>query len=397
MDRLRILQVIPLFSPLLGGAPEVVRNIARELAKRHGVSVYTTTRYSLSQDFSPSEQLIDGYRLFRFKRNLCTVFIGELNISFSMMDALKKNLRDFDIVHLHSWRQFEDLAVSMLAPKSGVPYILQAHGTLGKASKRGIKQLHESTIGRKILYSASRTIAISPAEANQFASLGVPSNKIKTVYNGLDIKSFSKLPSYGNLRKRLGIDDSTNIILYLGRIDALKGIDFTIDSFAYSIKRLGLSKTILIVCGPDFGFLAKLQFRVRQHGLSEKVLFLGPLSEAEKISAYLDSDMVVYPEKFNVWGLVAMEAAACGKPVIVSGSNYMAEVVKEGKFGFVIDYGDTTSLGSLFKHALGNKQMLNDLGSRGRKFVFEKYDWTNSVLELEQIYKEVISQQETKD
>jgi glycosyltransferase involved in cell wall biosynthesis len=390
MRRLRILQVIPLFSPLFGGAPEVVRNISRELANRHDVSVYTTTRHSLSSDFPPSEQLIDGYHIFRFKRNLRTGFVGELNISFSMLETLKNKLKDYDIVHLHSWRQFEDLVVSLLAPKIGVPYVLQVHGTLGKENKRGIKQLHESTIGRKIISSASRIIAISPAEANQFVSLGAPSEKINIVYNGLDKKSFSKLPVHGSFKKHLSIDDDVNIVLYIGRIDPLKGIDFIVDSFAYSVENLGLRNALLLISGPDFGFSSKLRLKIRQKHLNGKALLLGPLSEAEKIAAYVDADIVVYPEKSNVWGLVAMEAAACGKPVIVSASNYMAKIVNQGKFGFIVDYGNNTSLGSLFKDGLGNRQLLNELGSNGRKFVLEKYDWKNSVYELEQIYNDIV-------
>jgi glycosyltransferase involved in cell wall biosynthesis len=385
MLNLQILQIIPLFSHSFGGAPEVVRNISKELAKKHDVSVYTTTRCDRLTDFNPQEELIDGYHVFRFRRNLRFGLMGELNISFDLMKAVRKNLRNFDVVHLHSWRQFEDYVMCRYAPRTGIPYVLQVHGTLAKTDKRVIKQLHEIFWGSNVLHYASRVVAISPPEASQFLSLGVPLERVNIVYNGIDIEKYSKLPPSGSFRRQHGLDENVQIILYLGRIDPTKGIDFIIESFAYSVRKLGLNNAILVICGPDFGFLPKAQLMIRRSGLADKVLLCGTLSEEDKIRAYVDADVVIYPEKFNVWGLVVMEAAACGKPVIVSDSNYMAKIVNNGKFGFTVKYGEIESLGYLLKNSLHNEEDLQQRGSRGRQFVFENFAWKNSVQELEKV------------
>jgi len=388
---LKILQIIPLFSHSFGGAPEVVRNISRELAKTHEVSVYTTTRCDPSTDFKPREELVDGYRVFRFKRNLKAGLIGDLNVSFDLMKAVQKNLKEFDVVHLHSWRQFEDYIICKYAPKNGVPYVLQVHGTLANVNKRAIKQLHEIFWGHKVLSHASGVVAISPAESNQFQNMGVPLEKIKVVYNGLDLEKYSKLPPNGSFRKQHKLNENVHIILYLGRLDPTKGIDFIIASFAYLVKKKGFSNVILAICGPDFGFLTRAYALVGQFGLSNNVLLCGALSEEDKISAYVDADIVIYPERFNVWGLVVTEAAACGKPVIVSEGNFMAKVVNKGKFGFVVRYGAVEALGNLLERSLHDKNDLQRRGLLGRQFVFENFSWRNSVQELERVYSEMMS------
>jgi glycosyltransferase involved in cell wall biosynthesis len=389
---LNILQIIPLFSHSFGGAPEVVRNISKELARAgHEVSVYTTTRCDPSTDFSPQEELVEGYHVFRFKRNLRIGLIGDLNISFDLMKAVQKNLKEFDIVHLHSWRQFEDYIICKYAPKNSVPYILQVHGTLANTNKRAIKQVHKIFCGRGVLSQASGVVAISPAESVQFQNMGVPSEKIKIIYNGLDAEKYSKLPPRGNFRKQNKLAENVRIVLYLGRLDPTKGVDFVIESFAFLVRKKGLRNVLLAICGPDFGFLSEACILIKQYGLSNKVLLCGALSEEDKISAYVDADIVVYPELFNVWGLVVTEAAACGKPVIVSEGNFMANVVNKGKFGFVVKYGAVEALATLLERCLNDKDDLKRRGLLGRQFVLENFSWRSSVQELERLYSEIAS------
>jgi glycosyltransferase involved in cell wall biosynthesis len=389
MTGLKILQVVPTLSPFFGGGVNVVRNISRELAKNNDVSVYTTTRYDHEKDVSLEEEMVDGYNINYFKRNLKTGFLDELNISFDMMRAVQENLSSFDVIHLHSYRQYEDYLILKYAPKKRVPYVMHAHGTLAISNKRAVKQFYEVFWGRKLVRNASRVLAISPTEVSQFAKLGVPEEKIDIVYNGLNLNAFSELPPSGIFRSRYGIDDCTRLILYLGRLDPTKGVDFLIGAFNYAVNTAGLTNVKLAVCGPDFGFLPKANVLVKQYGLSDKVLFTGMLSEEEKLQAYVDADIVAYPEVSNVWGLVPMEAAACGKPVIVSETNHIASVVKTGKFGFAVKYGNVPEFGKLLTDALKDTENLRHMGCVGKEFVQQNFSWEKSIPQLERIYSEV--------
>ena len=131
--------MIPVFSANFGGPVSVVRFISKELAKRHEVTVYTTAATSHRHDFikSPIEVKKWGYRTVYFPRNL--KFFG-FNISKTMAEALKENIQKYDIVHLHSWRHFQDIIVHHYARRYNVPYVLQVHGSLPKNNtKKNLK------------------------------------------------------------------------------------------------------------------------------------------------------------------------------------------------------------------------------------------------------------------
>ena len=119
---MRILQVIPVFSTPFGGPVTVVRSISKELAKRHEVTVYTTSALNQKNDFeeSPFEVETDGYRVVYFPRIF--KFSG-FNISPTMDRVLRETLSNYDIVHLHSWRHFQDVIVYKYAEKYNIPYV----------------------------------------------------------------------------------------------------------------------------------------------------------------------------------------------------------------------------------------------------------------------------------
>ena len=381
---------MPVFSSYFGGIFSVARDISRELAKKHDVTIYTTTHCDREHDLNPKNEFVDGYQVFYFRRNLQN-FLGALNISFDLMKAFQENLSNFDVIHLHSWRQFVDYVVCKYASKNNCPYVIHVHGGLFHTDKLTREIFYQLIYGKKLLRNASRAIAISSTEAQQMFELGVPKEKINIVHNGIDLELYSKLPSNGNFKQKFKIGEETKLITYFGRIDQTKGIDFLITAFAYAIQTLGLKNVKLALCGPDFGFLSKVSTLVKNYEISDKVLITGMLSEKEKLSGYVDADLVVYPEIFNVWGLVVMEAAACGKPVIVSETNHMANIVKKGKFGFTIKYGDVKSFARLLKSALVDENTLKNMGLNGKTFVNNNFSWQRSIKNLEKIYSEVIT------
>ena len=155
------------------------------------------------------------------------------------------------------------------------------------------------------------------------------------------------------------------------------------------IKMLGLKDILLVIAGPDDGYLYKTKELVCSLGIANNVSFSGFLSEEEKISAYVDSLVVVSPEQFNVFLLVPLEAAACGKPVIVSSTNQISRIVREGGFGFSVEYGDIAALTEAVVKILRNNELAEQMGQKGRKFIFENCNWTNVVRKLEKVYEEI--------
>src|SRR3990170_3428238 len=341
---MKILQVVPVFSDQFGGTTTVVRSISKELAKRHEVVVYTTNALDPKHDFEPKTEDIDGYRVCYFKRILlpsfCFGIFGQLNLSLDMINAAKKDLDNFDVVHVHSWQQCPELIIHHYAKKFSVPYVLQVHGSLHKFMiKEKLKVIYNVFFGNRILRDASRVVALSQMEAQEYQGMGESDKKIVIIPNGIDLSKYCILPAKGLFKKRFHIQEETKIILYLGRVNRTKGIDFLVKAYAQLTKTTKYSDTLLVIVGPDDGYSAEVNSLVKSLGISNLVLFTGLLSEQDKISAYVDSAICAYLSPLEPFGLVTLEAAVCGTPVIVSKGTPLSEVVEKNKFGFSVRYG----------------------------------------------------------
>jgi glycosyltransferase involved in cell wall biosynthesis len=383
---MRILQVIPVFSAQFGGPVTVVRSISKELAKRHEVTIYTTNALDQRYDFkdSPFENESDGYRVVYFPR----IFrLSGFNISPTMTRALKETIDEYDVIHLHSWRHFQDIIVHHYAKKYGVPYVLQAHGSLPRiVAKQRLKWVYDVFFGYKLLRDASKVIAFTQIEAQQYKNVGVPEKKIEVIPNGIDLSEYSNLPAKGSFKNRFSIDDDEKIVLYVGRIHESKGIDFLIKSFA-NLVRGGAKDVKLVLVGPDDGYLKVAKELVYLLGISSDVLFTGFLTEEAKFSAYVDSTVVVYPSQFEPFGLVSLEAAVFSKPIIMAKGTPISKVIENGKFGFSIKYGDVEELVETLNLIIGDDELSSKLGMRGRQYVSKNFSVEESVSKLEKLYK----------
>ena len=387
---MRILQIIPVFSALFGGPVRVVRFISKELAKRHEVTVYTTSALDHRRDFKHStfEDKLGGYRVVYFPRAFR--FTG-FNVSPSMARALKDTIVEYDVVHLHSWRHFQDVITHHYAKKYNVPYVLQVHGSLPWISaKQKLKLIYDVSFGYRLLRDASKVIALSRVEAEQYRSRGVPEEKIAIIPNGIDLSEYANLPPRGAFKKKFGIPEDKKVILYLGRIHRTKGIDLLVEAYAYLRKEMSYKDAVLVIAGPDDGYLSKIKSLAQSLGVSISILFTGLLSEKDKIRAYGDSSVVVNVEPLNVYGLVPLEAAACSTPVIVSKTNAISEVVLNGKFGFSVEYGDVTTFASMLYRVLTDEKLAENLGKNGREYVLNNLGWNKIVEKYEQVYIDVI-------
>lgn len=390
---MKVLQVISLFDPssTFGGAPKVAYVISKELVKRgHEVTVLTTNAYDQKRRLNAenSYYLCDGIQV-RYLKNVVymparNVFVAPEIIKFFMEDA-----QHFDVIHLHEYRSFFGIAMSLLGEKQNVPYILQAHGSLPQVMlKQKLKWAYDLFFGYKLLREASKMVAFTQTEAQQYKSMGVPKEKIEVIPNGIDLSEYSNLPPNGSFKKKFSIDKDEKIILYIGRIHRLKGIDFLIKSLAFLIKS-GVTNVKLVLVGPDNGYLIGAKNLVGSLDISEHVLFTGFISEEDKISAYVDSTIVVYPRQYEPFGLVPLEAAAVSKPVIVATGTYMSKVVKEGDFGFSVKYGDVEGLAKLLKLFIVNGRLTAEMGTRGRQYVASNYSIQRVVDKLEKLYESV--------
>ena len=391
---MKVLQVTSFFRPSweAGGVARVCYALSKRLAERgHEVAVYTTDGFRSRVNVQKNCRVfMEGMDVFYFSN--MSLFLASRNLCAPYMAPLiaRKHMEEFDIIHMHTFRSALAVLIWYYANKYGIPYVLQAHGSvLPFFQKQRPKKVFDSLFGYRILKDASKVFALSRMEAEQYRGMGVPEEKIAVIPNGIDLSEYTDLPPEGSFKKKFGIDDDEKIVLYLGRIHRLKGIDFLVRSFAYLTKN-GTENSKLVIAGPDDGYLDEVKFLVNSLGISDLVLFTGILPEEDKVSAYVDSSICTYLSPFEPFGLVTLEVAACGTPVIISRGTHMARVVEERKFGFSVKYNDIYELAETMRKVLNDNDLLREMGQKGRKFVLENFNWTDIVVKLEKVYEDVV-------
>lgn len=378
---MRILEVVHFFSPFHGGGSiDVVYNLSKYLTKiGHEVWIYTS-------DFELDPEYINS-----LKEVHINVFHSWLNFNAftftpNMISKLKQEIAHFDVIHMHNYRTFQNIVVRRYAKKNKVPYIVQAHGSLPMfKQKQRLKWLYDRFFGYTLLKDSSKVISFSQLETKQYLRMDVPEEKIEVIPNGIVLPEYGNLPPAGSFKKRFSIESDKKIVLYLGRIHKLKGIEFLIKSFAHLVKN-GVKNAKLVLAGVDEGYLNVGKELAQSLGIYNDVLFTGFLTEKLKFSAYIDSTMVIYPSQYEPFGLVSLEAASFSKPIIVANSTPMSKIVKEGQFGFSVKYGDIKNLAELIEQLLADDVLANEMGTRGQRYVAENYSIEKVVDKLESLY-----------
>lgn len=390
---MKILQVISSFPPAYsyGGPARVAYEISKELVKRgHEVTVYTTDVYDACSRFKydNNPMWMDGIEVYYFK-NVSNKLAQRKNLATApmMAFALNKNVEKFDVIHLHEYRSFQAIFVSHYAKKYNIPCILQVHGAVQPIFQRqGLKKIFDLFFGYKILRDASKVIALTETEAEQYKKMGVDEDEIEIVPNGIDLSEYNDLPERGEFRKKYGIKGEEKIILYLGRIHEIKGIDLLVEAFADLVKELDNIK--LVIVGQDDGFLSTLKRQIEDLNLGDKILLTGPLYEQDKLKAYVDADVYVLPSVYETFPVTVLEACACGTPVIVTDRCGIADIV-DGRIGYVVEYDKDQLRGAIIK-VLSDEGLRKRFGEKGRKLIEEKFTWEKIIEQSEKIYEEVI-------
>ena len=385
---MNILQIIPYFLPAwsYGGPLQVAYRLSKEMVKRgHGVTVYTTDTLDANSRIEKKEETIDGIKVKRFK-NLSNILAYKHNIFLSpgMLPTTSKELNGFDIIHMHEYRTIQNVIVHHYAKKYGIPYVLQAHGSIPRIMvKQRLKRMYDTTWGYKVLKDAAKVIALTETEAASYRSMGVREDKVKIVPNGIDSSEFENLPERGEFRRKYGLDSNQKVILYLGRIHKTKGLDLLVKAFAGLAKEMDSAR--LVIVGPDEDYSPDLTKLIRDMEISDKVLFTGPIYEENRLGAYVDADIFVTPS-FLGFPVTFVEACACGTPIITTEKSDRLDWI-HNQAGYVVAYDENKLKEALVK-ILTSTDLAQQFGENGKRLVRERFTWSRIAEELEHIYSE---------
>ena len=384
---MKILHVFDFFSPHGGGTVDVIYKLSRALAQRgHEVTIYTS-------DFKLDQQYIDSLAEVKVYPFHCVSSFAEFYVMPDMVSLVRNRLQDFDIVHLHCFRSFQNMMIHHYAQKYDIPYVLDSHGSLPRSAagetgyKWLLRWLFDITFGSRILRDASRVIAQNDFAVREYKEFGVADGKIALIPLFFPVEDFAYLPSSGEFRNRFGIGDR-KVIMFLGRIHRIKGLDFLIESF-YELSR-SRKDVMLAIVGPDDGYRDKLLKLVSKLGLSDMVLFTGFLGGQDKLAALVDADVVVQPSRYEQAAWAPIEAVLCGTPVIVSRNSGAGEDVRRMDAGYLVEYGDKRQLVQAIEEILNDPSKAKEKVSRAREYVHSNLRFSDKVKDYERLYQECI-------
>ena len=385
---MKILYAFDLYSPHGGGIVTVMRDVSKALAVRgHKVTILASD-YKKDQAFLDSAPSGVNIRLIHCQ---CNFF------NFCYMPSLRKEarhlLKDFDIIHLQTYRSYQNLVLSKEARLGNIPYILESHGTLPRSTggKRStvwlLKHLFDAATGMRILKAASRVIAHTEASIEEYVDFGVERDKVVLLPPPFDIAEFANLPSEGNFRHLFNIRDQ-KIILSLGRIHRIKGLDFLVDSFT-RLTRLR-NDVVLVIAGNDDGYLDTLKARIKRLGIEDKVVFTGFLQGEIKLAALRDANVLVQPSLYEYNSRVMYESILCGTPVIVSSATMSSENLTKLNAGFLVDFGNHDQMITAIQQVIDNPQSMQDKVDQAAGYIRSNLSLEKVAEQYESLYSSLV-------
>ncbi len=391
-----------------GGMNVYVRDLARQLG-RMGVGVDVFTR---SQDEHvphvlhdlgfgnrvvhipagperplPKEQL--AAYLPQFVENVCAF-------------ARQKGLR-YHLIHSHYWMS-GIAALRLRDCWGGVPVLHMFH-TLGIMKNR-VAQNDSQKEGsyrvegeRRVLEQADRIVAATPAEVAQLQWLyHADTARVVSIPPGVDTSRFYPIPTE-EAKEFIGVPVTERMLLFVGRIEPLKGLDILIQAVAILRGRPVFRENpfCLAVIGGDphvapevmSSEMSRLQEMHLRYGLEDFVAFLGKKGQDTLPYYYSAADAVVVPSHYESFGMVALEAMACGTPVVASQVGGLAFLVQDGITGYHVPVGEPEALADRLEILLKDDALRSRLGAQAVEFS-RSYAWEHIAARIVEQYETLV-------
>lgn len=303
----------------------------------------------------------------------------------------RKRLAEFDLAHIFGLYDLLGPRVAAACRRLGRAYVVEPMGMFVPIVRSlWMKRLYHDTLGGRLLQGASRVVATSEQEQRELLEGGIPGRKVVVRRNGIEVPG--KFPAAGAFRRQWDIASGAKMVLFLGRLVSKKSPDLMLEAFSQWNRRgNGARGSVLVMAGPDEGdgFRERLEGIAAQMGMSDRVLFTGPLYGDAKWAAYRDADVFVLPSQNENFGNTAAEAVACGTPVLVTDQCGIAPLVAE-RAGLVVPH-DGAALESALAKILEDSALAARLRG-GCPAVADSLSWTEPLAEMEAVYQQVISE-----
>ena len=400
---MHILYVTHAYKPAyrVGGPIWSVSAAAEGLVSRgHKVTVFTSNM-NLDQLLDvPLDQpvMVDGVEVWYFSQSKAGAWIPRpkyfsqsigLLVTPALRPTMTRLLPTIDVVHTQNPFVYPTIVGGRLAIKNNRPLFYSQRGVFHPSrlrfrafKKRVFIELFEKPIMRR----ATGLIALTSEELVSFRALGVQT-PCHVISNGIDVGAFKTAPSEG-FSEGFGIRPSDQIILFLGRLHPIKGVDLLIDAFARIADKHPNAR--LVLAGPDeIGVEDTLRTELATRNLGDRVNVVGMISGEARLDLLARADLFVLPSMGEGHSMAILEALASATPVIISPECNM-QIVDDVGAGAVV-LRDPARFAEAMSHFLSDPLRLEAARKSAYALARDHFSWTSVVDKLEAVYKGAIS------
>lgn len=368
----RILLFTDIFPPKTGGSGRWFWEIYSRLP-RERITVEAGTGEG-TEEFDRTHSLYISRTRIEMKTRGIRSFANFLHY-WKLASRLKRSIRAGKITSIHCARNLPEGFMAWIAQKrTGVNYTCYVHGEdVGVSSTS--RELAWMT--RRVFADASRVIANSNNTRKILIDeWKLPESKVVLLYPGVDTKRFVPANPDDLVREKLGWT-GRKVVLTVGRLQKRKGHDCLIKA----IKQIRLSHPNFLYAilgdGEELPHLKKL---AESEGVADAVQFIGEVNDENLLNCYQQCDLFVLPNRtigrdFEGFGMVLLEAQACGKAVVAGDSGGTAETMRIPETGRVVNCDSPEPLAELVSHLLSDPSLLRQMGNSGREWVCQNFEW----------------------
>ncbi len=365
---MNILMVSPYFYPDGGGAEFYLYKIVEGLSKEHEVTVLCTG--------NSKTEFNDNIKIFSLRHDFK---ISTSPVSLTAVTDVASHIKkaNFDVCNINYYLPYFPDVAAIVSKIYNLPSVMTWHNdVVGNGMLRPLASIYNNTLNKITLNVVDKIITPSPYCYNESPFLKDFRDKMVWIPPGVDLEKYERTPTL-SIREKYGIKDYQQIILFVGVMNkstAHKGVNILLKAFQKIYNKYKDAILLMVGKGDMVSYYKKC---CKSLGINDRVIFTGFVDETVLINIYRASEVLVLPSTTvqEGFGMVLIEANACGKPVIGSRIGGIKYVIKEGVTGLLATPKDPDSLADAISYLLENPSKANKMGKKGRKMVENHYGW----------------------
>ena len=388
---MKILHLCLAFFPcqLFGGPPHIVLTYAKGMRQRgHDVSILTTN--ILDHDKRMSTTTIDGEWEGIPVTYLNSHWRGrqENSLGFIWSTDLwryRHIIQAADVIHIHENRHFLFLGGALLARHYRVPYIIQPHGAVHRVTgRRRLKRIYDTFITGNVMRHSKGIVILTDQERSYLENdFDLSDSYFHKILNPFDTDIVPPQQDK-DFRKKYSIPDDVPLVLFLGRLHRDKGIDLLLKALQ------DLDGVYAAIVGPDYGFLEPAKLQAHEYGISDRVVFTGPIYETNaKFDAFRSADVFTHPARIDWLPTTILEALAVQTPVVLTDTFELGRLV-HNRVGITVEY-DAKQLCEGLKTIITQPDIARTFRQNAPAFMEEFFGMNRALDQIEELYTKVQS------